>query len=114
MIFTGNLAPYQGGAEVAVNPRVACDGLPRKLLNYLAAGKPAVSFHGSAKHLLNGVSAMVVADNDTDAFAAVIERLLADDARATRLGEAGRKFVHETLTWSSAAERIENLYRGLV
>jgi glycosyltransferase involved in cell wall biosynthesis len=100
-------------AEVALHPRVACDGLPQKLLNYLAAGKPVVSFHGSAKHLVNGENAMVVADNDTGAFAAAIERLLADDALATRLGEAGRKFVHETLTWSSAAERIENVYRGL-
>jgi glycosyltransferase involved in cell wall biosynthesis len=81
-------------AEVALNPRVACDGLPQKLVN--------------------GENAMVVADYDTDAFAAAIERLLADDALATRLGEAGRKLVHETLTWSSAAERIENVYRGLV
>ena len=78
---------------------------------------PAVallSFHGSAKGVVNGENAMVVADNDTEAFAATIERLLADDALATRLGEAGRRFAHETLIWSSAAERIENVHRGLV
>jgi glycosyltransferase involved in cell wall biosynthesis len=63
---------------------------------------------------VNGENAMVVADNDTDAFAAAIERLLADAALATRLGEARPRFAHETLTWSSAAERIENVYRGLV
>jgi len=73
-----------------------------------------LSFHGSAKDLVNGENAMVVADNDTDAFAATIERLLADAALATRLGEAGRSFAHDTQTWSSAAERIENVYRGLV
>jgi glycosyltransferase involved in cell wall biosynthesis len=35
-------------ATVAVNPRIACDGLPQKLLNYMAAGCPIVSFAGSA------------------------------------------------------------------
>jgi len=26
----------------------------------------------------------------------------------------GRRLAHETLTWSGAAERIENVYQGLV
>jgi glycosyltransferase involved in cell wall biosynthesis len=101
-------------AEVALNPRVDCDGLPQKLLNYLAAGKAVVSFRGSAKHLIDGANAMVVEDNDTDAFAGAIERLLGDGALANRLGEAGRKLVHDTLTWSSAAARIEDVYRGIL
>jgi glycosyltransferase involved in cell wall biosynthesis len=102
-----------GDADVALNPRVDCDGLPQKLLNYLAAGKPVVSFQGSAKHLVHGENAMVVADSDTQAFAAAIERLLTDDALASRLGEAGRKLVQSTLSWSGAAERIEAVYEGL-
>jgi glycosyltransferase involved in cell wall biosynthesis len=101
------------GAEVALNPRVSCDGLPQKLLNYLAAGKPVVSFAGSAKHLVNGENALVVADNDTGAFATAIVRLLADDALASRLGEAGQKLVRTTLSWSGAAERVEAVYEGL-
>jgi glycosyltransferase involved in cell wall biosynthesis len=100
-------------AEVALNPRVDCDGLPQKLLNYLAAGKAVVSFQGSAKHLVDGENAVVVANNDTDAFACAIERLLADDALRARLGEAGRELVRTTLSWSGAAERIEAVYEGL-
>ena len=36
------------GSDVALNPRVDCDGIPVKLLNYMAAGRPVVSFAGSA------------------------------------------------------------------
>jgi glycosyltransferase involved in cell wall biosynthesis len=102
-----------GDAEVALHPRVDCDGLPQKLLNYLAAGKPVVSFRGSAKNLVHGENAMVVADRDTRSFATAIEQLLDDKALASRLGEAGRTLVLSTLSWSGAAERIEAVYEGV-
>ena len=102
--------------------RVLFLGLPSLYVSYVSTflaqamspeGESLRPFHGSAKDLVNE-NALVVADNDTDAFAATIERLLADAALATRFGEAGWRFAHDTLTWSSAAERIENVYRGLV
>jgi glycosyltransferase involved in cell wall biosynthesis len=102
------------GADVALNPRVGCDGLPQKLLNYMAAGKPVVSFEGSAKHLVDGEHGVVVADNDTEAFAAAIDQLLADTAFASRLGEAGRRMVLSRLSWGAAAEEIEAVYEKLL
>jgi glycosyltransferase involved in cell wall biosynthesis len=44
-------------AQVLANPRVRCPGYPRKLLNYMAAGRGIVSFASSAKHLRHGVDA---------------------------------------------------------
>jgi glycosyltransferase involved in cell wall biosynthesis len=41
-------------ADIAVNPRVECDGVPQKLMNYMAAARPTVSFAGSAAHLRHG------------------------------------------------------------
>jgi glycosyltransferase involved in cell wall biosynthesis len=101
-------------ADVALNPRVGCDGLPQKLLNYMAAGKPVVSFEGSAKHLVDGEHGVVVADNDTEAFAAAIEQLLAATAFASRLGAAGRKMVLSRLSWGAAADEIEGVYDKLL
>ena len=102
------------GADVALNPRVGCDGLPQKLLNYMAAGKPVVSFEGSAKHLVDGEHGVVVADNDTEAFAAAIDQLLADTAFASRLGEAGRRMVLSRLSWGAAADEIEAVYHRML
>src|SRR4029077_9647123 len=43
------LPTYLQSADILLNPRPACDGIPQKLLNYMAAGRPIVSFAGSAK-----------------------------------------------------------------
>ncbi|HET6820422.1 MAG TPA: glycosyltransferase family 4 protein, partial [Candidatus Limnocylindria bacterium] len=66
------------GAAVAVNPRIRCDGIPQKLLNYMAAGMPIASFESSAGPLRHEVTGLRVADGDPDAMARALERLLAD------------------------------------
>jgi glycosyltransferase involved in cell wall biosynthesis len=97
-----------------VNPRVECDGIPQKLLNYMAAGKPIVSFAGSAKHLVDGELGLVVPDRDTVSFARAIDRLLEDPDLAGRLGAAAGHFVRSTLSWEAAASRLEAVYEGLL
>lgn len=103
-----------GQAEIALNPRTECDGLPQKLLNYMAAGRPVVSFAGSAKHLMNGRHGRVVKDRDTEAFAGAIDELLRDTALAHRLGAAGQEMVRRELSWETTADRVEALYYRLV
>ena len=102
-----------GRADVALNPRVGCDGLPQKLLNYMAAGRPVVSFAGSAKHLVDGVNGVVVKDSDTEAFARAIDGLLADQSRAARLGAAAKDLIHGRLSWDATAEQVEGVYDRL-
>lgn len=103
-----------GQAEIALNPRIECDGLPQKLLNYMAAGRPVVSFAGSAKHLVNGRHGRVVEDRDTEAFAGAIDELLRDTALADRLGAAGKEMVQRELSWEATAQGVEALYQRLV
>ena len=102
------------GADVALNPRVECDGIPEKLLNYMAAGKPIVSFAGSAKYLVDGELGLLVPDHDTSAFARAIDRLLQDTGLADRLGTAAGAFVRSTLSWDATARRVETVYEGLL
>ena len=44
-----DLPSYLALADVCVVPRPECPGHPVKLLNYMLAGKPIVSFAGGAK-----------------------------------------------------------------
>jgi glycosyltransferase involved in cell wall biosynthesis len=101
------------GATVALNPRTSCDGVPQKLLNYMAAGRPIVSFAGSAKHLRHGELGWVVANDDVTGFAEAIDRLLEDTSLATALGENARAHVRAERTWESAARRIEEVFQGV-
>ncbi len=103
-----------GEALVAVLPRVECPGLPQKLLNYMAAGRAVVAFAGSAKRVEHGATGLIVPNRDTAAFAAAILRLVADPPAARRLGEAAQAFVAATASWSTAAERCERVYAGLL
>ncbi len=101
-------------AQVAVNPRLACDGIPQKLMNYMATGRPIVSFAGSAAHLRHGRTAWVVEDGDVAEMAEAILRLLGDPALAERLGTAARREVAREYSWERTAEKVEAVYGRLL
>ena len=104
---------WMAGAQVALNPRIHCDGLPQKLMNYMAAGKAIVSFAGSARGLVDGQNALVVPDGDIDAFALAIQRFLDDGDLATRLGQSAHQSIRGG-TWELAAEKTEAVYRRVL
>jgi glycosyltransferase involved in cell wall biosynthesis len=101
-------------ADVLVNPRTACDGIPQKLLNYMAAGRPIVSFEGSAPCLEHGQTGWIAKDADIDAFAAGVLRLLDDEAFANGLGASAREYVLRNRTWEKCAALTEQVYLGLL
>jgi len=98
-------------AAIAVLPRMHCDGIPQKLLNYMAAGKGIVCSAGSAKLLEHERTGLVVPNGDANAFAAAILRLAANPALSTALGNAAREYVEHNYSWDQAAERLERIYQ---
>jgi len=64
-------------ADVLLNPRTRCAGIPQKLLNYMAAGRPVVSFSGSAKIVIDRVDGLIVENGNIHAFSeAMLELVL--------------------------------------
>ena len=98
-------------ATVAINPRVRCDGIPQKLLNYMAAGLPIATFESSSGPLRHEVTGLRVPDGDTAAMADALERLLTDHALARTLGEAARDQARREFSWDQVAARVEQVYR---
>jgi glycosyltransferase involved in cell wall biosynthesis len=101
-------------ADVALNPRVDCDGIPLKLLNYMAAAKPVVSFAGSAPGVRHGETGWLVPDRDVDAFAEGVLTVLAQPSLAEQLGSNARRYVQAHHSWARTAEQVEDVYRGLL
>jgi len=110
----GELAGLIARADVAVNPRIHCDGLPQKNLNYLAAAAPIVCFAGSAKHLTDGETAFVVPNGDVDLFAQAICRAIDSPNAADAMGERGRSYVEKSRSWELAAQTTDQFFRHLV
>jgi glycosyltransferase involved in cell wall biosynthesis len=101
-------------ADVALSPRIQCDGIPQKILNYMAAGVPIVAFEGSAVHLVHEATALRVPNEDVGAMAAAIERLLEDRALARRIGDNAREEARRVHSWDRTAERIEGVIRSVM
>jgi glycosyltransferase involved in cell wall biosynthesis len=97
-------------ADVLVNPRTICPGVPMKLLNYMASGAPIVTFEGSSRYLEDGHSGVVVPNEDVRAFAAGVLGLLADPANAERVGREAQAFARKSLSWEASAALIERVY----
>lgn len=97
-------------AAVAVLPRTNCNGIPQKLLNYMAAARPVVASAGSAKIGRDGEQLLVVPDGDVEAFARAILRFCRDPDFARRVGREARAYVAAFCTWDATAARVEELY----
>ncbi|MBA2564921.1 MAG: glycosyltransferase family 4 protein [Gemmatimonadetes bacterium] len=105
------MLPLLASADVTVNPRPASGGgSPQKLMNYMAAAAPIVSFEGSAAHLQHGNTAWIVGGRDAGDLARGILRMLDDRELASRLGEAARRSVAENYSWERTAEGVEAVY----
>ena len=100
-----------GRADVALNPRVDCDGIPMKLLNYMAAARPVVSFTGSAPGLTHRQHAWLVPDGDIAGFARGVLALLDDPVLGRAMGHRARRFVQTHHTWDRSAALGEEMYR---
>jgi glycosyltransferase involved in cell wall biosynthesis len=101
-------------ADVAVNPRPYMDGVPVKLLNYMAAGRAVVSFDASAPGVVHGQTGWLARSGDAAEFGDGILRLLDDPALAARIGTEARRYVFENCRWPVVAERCETLYQRLL
>jgi glycosyltransferase involved in cell wall biosynthesis len=101
-------------ATVAMNPRTDCDGIPVKLLNYMAAGIPTVSFAGSAPGVRHGESGWLVPDGDIDGFAQGALTLMGNAGLADDLGRGARRFVEAQHSWDRSAETLEQIFHRLI
>jgi glycosyltransferase involved in cell wall biosynthesis len=102
------------GAQVAVNPRVDCDGIPVKLLNYMASGRAVVSFDSSAPGVVHRQTGWLAPSGNVPALAEGIITLLDDRVLASELGRAAREYVAKNSRWSVVAERCETVYQELM
>lgn len=101
-------------ADVALNPRTRCPGVPQKLLNYMAGAAPIVSFEGSAKNIKHNESGLLIADDNIDEFANGILRLLHNQTLARELGRAAQLFARINFNWELNAIAVEQIYGQII
>ena len=84
-----------------------------KVMEYMALGKPVVSFGLKETRFSAGEAAVYATPNDVGEFATAIARLMDDPAARTRMAEVGRSRVQNTLGWHVTSKNLVAAYQRL-
>jgi len=109
-----DLKKYFFKARVAVCPLEVASGRQFKVIEYFAAGLPAVTTTIVADNLGARPNChCLVADTPAD-FAQQVYRLCQEDRLAERLRRAARVFVEKNYDWSIAVARLRDIYADMM
>jgi glycosyltransferase involved in cell wall biosynthesis len=110
--FQSDIRPLYELLELALLPSHS-EGLSQALLEAMALGKPVIASAatGNLEVVTDGVDGQLVAPRDPAAWAAAIERLLADPLAARKMGAVARVTARERFALSHTIERTIALYR---
>lgn len=100
--------------SVFVVPRVSWSGYPIKLLNAMAAGKATVACQSAAYPLMHEVNGLIVPDNNEQAFAEALLRLMGNPKLRAELGKNARETVLAHHRPAAVAEQLEAIAEELL
>lgn len=117
--FTGRLPEFEvrkclSAVHVCVQPDPLSPlndkSTMNKLMEYMALGKPTVAFDLTETRYSAQAAALYVQPNDEVEFARQVSWLLDNPTERERMGEVGRRRVHEGLGWEYSAEELLRAY----
>ncbi|MFJ8494434.1 glycosyltransferase family 4 protein [Streptomyces sp. NPDC094038] len=117
--FTGripdaDLVRYLSTADVCLSPD-PCNPLNdvstmNKVLEYMAMGRPIVSFDLKEARVSAGEAAVYASADDESEFAALVAELLDDPDRRARMGKIGQERVGGPLSWRNSQASLLAAY----
>lgn len=114
--WVSNVPAVMAAFDVALYVPLESEGMSRVVFEYLAAARPLIASRvGVVPEILaDGRHAALVAAGDAGTLAEALERLLADGALRTRLGESARALVLERYSGARVAAALEGHYVRLL
>ena len=82
-----------------------------KVMEYMAMGKPIVSFDLKEARVSAGDSALYVESNSIQAFAEGILKLMHDPHLRKKMGEIGKRRIEEELCWQKQETNLLKVYK---
>lgn len=81
-----------------------------KTLEYMAVGKPIVSYDLKETRISAGEASLYAVPNDEQDFARKIAQLMDSPELRRRLGEIGRQRIQESLSWDHSKQKLYEAY----
>ncbi|HZL85414.1 MAG TPA: glycosyltransferase family 4 protein [Candidatus Krumholzibacteria bacterium] len=85
-----------------------------KVMEFMALGKPMVSFDLKEARFSAGDAAVYVPNNDPHAFGRALVELLDDPERRERMGQAGLRRIRDEIGWERSEAQLLAAYRRLL
>jgi glycosyltransferase involved in cell wall biosynthesis len=88
------------------------EGLPRAVVQGLAASKPAVSYHldGAPEVIINGKTGYTCPAESVDEVIEALKLLIESESHRQKLGEQGRELVRSKFDWLKMCSDLEKIY----
>jgi len=112
--FVPDLRPHLAAAAAVVVPLRLGGGTRLKIVEAMAMGTAIVSTTLGAEGIEAIAGRDLLIEDQPDAFADAVNRLLADAALAARIGKSARRLAVERYSWSGAARALEGFYRSIL
>jgi len=92
------------------------EGLPRVVLQTMAAGKPVVAtaVNGTPEAVKQGVTGYLTRPHSTDEMTEALIKILSNKSLARKMGKAGQKSIKGTFLMKPMLAEIEKLYGALM
>ncbi len=106
-----DLRPYFRRARAAICPLEVASGRQFKMIEYFAAGVPAVASPLVAENVAARPGQHCLVGGSPTEFSRQVLRLLSDRRLADRIRRAARKLALEKYDWKVAARQLQTVYR---
>ena len=117
VVFTGyqdDVTPWLRDLEIYVQPSLN-EGFGTSVLDAMACRLPVIASRvgGLPEIVIHGSTGLLVPPAQPSQLSGAIRQLLAEPARASAMGQAGRERVEEHFSVASMVDAYLDLYRGL-
>ncbi len=109
-----DVRPYIQNASIFVVPLRMGSGTRLKVLEGLAMGKPMVSTRLGCEGIEVRDGEHLLMEDDPQAFAQAVVRLMEDRELSARLGTAGRALVEQNYSWESIVQTMQQFHLQLL
>ncbi len=113
--FRADIPEVLGALDIFAFPSLS-EGLPRAVMEAMAAGLPCVAMDvgGNAEAVVDGLTGFVVSPEDAPGFKDALIRLIKDGELRKKLGEAGKKRAFTLFNPKRLAAQYAELYRAVL
>ncbi len=120
--FTGQVDDVESLVNIAdigvlfSNKHFHGEGISNAIMEYMALGKPVIANDcGGTKEIVqHGINGYLITNESNKMIAGLINDLLDDSEKRLKIGEAGRKLIHESFTIDRMGKEFERVYQKIV